>query len=48
MISSELLALRRGLLLLIREERHKAIDGKISDVALQGLSLDLQHLAEEL
>ena len=48
MMSSEFLALRRGLMSLIREESLKAMGGEISDVALQGLSIDLhgQSLAE--
>jgi NitT/TauT family transport system ATP-binding protein len=42
MMSSEFLALRRGLMSLIREESLKAMGGEIGDVALQGLSIDLQ------
>ena len=41
MMSSEFLALRRGLMSLIREESLKAMGGEISDGALQGLSIDL-------
>jgi len=48
MMSSEFLALRRGLMSLIREESLKAMGGEISDLALQGLSIDLhgQSLAD--
>jgi sulfonate transport system ATP-binding protein len=48
MMSSEFLALRRGLMSLIREESLRAMGGEISDVALQGLSIDLhgQSLAD--
>jgi NitT/TauT family transport system ATP-binding protein len=48
MMSSEFLALRRGLMSLIREESLKAIGGEINDVALQGLGIDLhgQTLAD--
>ena len=48
MMSSEFLALRRGLMSLIREESLKAMGGEISDGALQGLSIDLhgQSLAD--
>jgi NitT/TauT family transport system ATP-binding protein len=42
MMSSEFLALRRGLMSLIREESLKAMGGEIGDVALQGLAIDLQ------
>jgi NitT/TauT family transport system ATP-binding protein len=42
MMSSEFLQLRRGLMSLIREESLKAMGGEISDIALQGLSIDLQ------
>jgi NitT/TauT family transport system ATP-binding protein len=42
MMSSEFLALRRGLMSLIREESLKAMGGEIGDVALEGLSIDLQ------
>jgi NitT/TauT family transport system ATP-binding protein len=50
MMSSEFLALRRGLMSLIREESLKAMGGEISDIALQGLSIDLhgQSLADVL
>ena len=41
MMSSEFLALRRGLMSLIREESLKAMGGEINDGALQGLSIDL-------
>jgi NitT/TauT family transport system ATP-binding protein len=41
MMSSEFLALRRGLMSLIREESLKAIGGEIDDVGLQGLNIDL-------
>ena len=41
MMSSEFLALRRGLMSLIREESLKAIGGELNDVALQGLGIDL-------
>ena len=48
MMSSEFLALRRGLMSLIREESLKAMGGEIGEVALQGLSIDLhgRSLAE--
>jgi NitT/TauT family transport system ATP-binding protein len=49
MLSSEFLALRRGLMSLIREESLKAMGGEIGDdVALQGLAIDLhgQSLAD--
>jgi len=48
MMSSEFLALRRGLMSLIREESLKAMGGEIGDGALQGLSIDLhgQSLAD--
>ena len=48
MMSSEFLALRRGLMSLIREESLKAMGGEVDDVALQGLSIDLhgQTLAD--
>ena len=47
-MSSEFLALRRGLMSLIREESLKAMGGEIGDGALQGLSIDLhgQSLAD--
>jgi NitT/TauT family transport system ATP-binding protein len=41
MMSSEFLALRRGLMSLIREESLKAMGGEVDDLALQGLSIDL-------
>jgi len=41
MMSSEFLALRRGLMSLIREESLKAIGGEVNDVALQGLNINL-------
>jgi NitT/TauT family transport system ATP-binding protein len=48
MMSSEFLALRRGLMSLIREESLKAIGGELNDVALRGLGIDLhgQTLAD--
>jgi NitT/TauT family transport system ATP-binding protein len=48
MLSTEFLALRRGLMSLIREESLKAMGGEISDGALEGLSINLhgQSLAE--
>ena len=48
MMSSEFLALRRGLMSLIREESIKAMGGEVSDLALDGLSIDLhgQTLAD--
>jgi NitT/TauT family transport system ATP-binding protein len=48
MMSSEFLALRRGLASLIREESLKAMGDEISDVALRGLDLtmDERSLAE--
>jgi sulfonate transport system ATP-binding protein len=48
MMSSEFLALRRGLMSLIREESLKAMGGEVNDIALQGLNIDLhgQSLAE--
>jgi NitT/TauT family transport system ATP-binding protein len=48
MMSSEFLALRRGLMSLIREESLKAIGGELNDIALQGLGIDLhgQSLAD--
>jgi NitT/TauT family transport system ATP-binding protein len=47
-MSSEFLALRRGLMSLIREESLKAIGGELNDVALQGLNIELhgQSLAD--
>ena len=48
MMSSEFLALRRGLMSLIREESLKAMGGEVNDIALQGLGIDLhgQTLAD--
>jgi NitT/TauT family transport system ATP-binding protein len=48
MMSTEFLALRRGLMSLIREESLKAMGSEINDEALQGLSIDLhgQSLAD--
>ena len=40
-MSSEFLALRRGLMSLIREESLKAMGGEVSEEALRGLALDL-------
>ncbi|GLK77860.1 ABC transporter ATP-binding protein [Methylopila jiangsuensis] len=40
-MSSEFLALRRGLMSLIREESLKAMGGEISEEALQGLAINL-------
>jgi NitT/TauT family transport system ATP-binding protein len=50
MMTSEFLALRRGLMSLIREESLKAMGGEISDLGMQGLNIDLhgQSLAEVL
>jgi len=50
MMSSEFLALRRGLMSLIREESLKAMGGEISDLGMQGLNIDLhgQSLADVL
>lgn len=42
MMSSEFLALRRGLMSLIREESLKAMGGEINDFGMQGLSIELQ------
>jgi NitT/TauT family transport system ATP-binding protein len=42
-MSSEFLALRRGLMAQIREESLKAMGGEINDAALQGLSIDLHR-----
>jgi len=39
MMSSEFLALRRGLMSLIREESLKAIWGGVNDIALHGRTL---------
>jgi sulfonate transport system ATP-binding protein len=41
MMSSEFLALRRGLMSLIREESLKAIGGEVNEIALRGLDIDL-------
>lgn len=41
MMSSEFLALRRGLMSLIREESLKAMGGEISDLAMAGLNIEL-------
>jgi NitT/TauT family transport system ATP-binding protein len=41
MMSSEFLALRRGLMSLIREESIKAMGGEISDLGMQGLNIEL-------
>ena len=41
MMSSEFLALRRGLMSLIREESLKAMGGEVNDIALQGLDIDM-------
>lgn len=41
MMSSEFLGLRRGLMSLIREESLKAMGGEVSDLAMEGLSIDL-------
>ena len=48
MMSSEFLALRRGLMSLIREESLKAMGGEISDLSMQGLNIELhgQSLAD--
>jgi NitT/TauT family transport system ATP-binding protein len=48
MMSSEFLALRRGLMSLIREESIKAMGGEISDLGMQGLNIELhgQSLAD--
>jgi NitT/TauT family transport system ATP-binding protein len=50
MLSSEFLALRRGLMSLIREESLKAMGGEITDLGMQGLTIDLHghSLAEVL
>jgi NitT/TauT family transport system ATP-binding protein len=41
MMSSEFLALRRGLVSLIREESLKAMGGEINDIGLQGLTIEM-------
>ena len=48
MMSSEFLGLRRGLMSLIREESIKAMGGEVTDLALDGLSIDVpgQSLAD--
>jgi NitT/TauT family transport system ATP-binding protein len=48
MMSSEFLALKRGLMSLIREESLKAMGGEISSLSLQGLNINLdgQSLAD--
>jgi NitT/TauT family transport system ATP-binding protein len=48
MMSSEFLGLRRGLMSLIREESIKAMGGEVTDLAMDGLSIDLhgQSLAD--
>jgi NitT/TauT family transport system ATP-binding protein len=50
MMSSEFLALRRGLVSLIREESLKAMGGEINDIALQGLGIEMhgESLADAL
>jgi len=50
MMSSEFLALKRGLMSLIREESLKAMGGEIEDIALDGLNIELhgQSLADML
>jgi NitT/TauT family transport system ATP-binding protein len=50
MMSSEFLALRRGLMSLIREESLRAMGGEINDFAMQGLNIELHghSLAEVL
>jgi len=50
MMSSEFLALRRGLMSLIREESLKAMGGEINELAMQGLNIELHghSLAEVL
>ncbi|MFA6180479.1 MAG: ABC transporter ATP-binding protein [Candidatus Methylopumilus sp.] len=42
MMSSEFLALRRGLMSLIRQESLKAMGGEVSEASMQGLSIELQ------
>jgi len=42
MMSSEFLALRRGLMSLIREESLKAMVGELNDLGMQGLNIELQ------
>jgi len=50
MMSSEFLALRRGLMSLIREESLKAMGGEVNDISMQGLDINLhgQSLADIL
>jgi NitT/TauT family transport system ATP-binding protein len=50
MMSSEFLALRRGLMSLIREESLKAMGGEVNDISMQGLDINLhgQTLADIL
>jgi sulfonate transport system ATP-binding protein len=49
MMSSEFLALRRGLMSLISEESLKAMGGEINDDALQGLTIDTHgHALSEM
>jgi NitT/TauT family transport system ATP-binding protein len=50
MMSSGFLALRRGLVSLIREESLKAMGGEINDIALQGLGIEMhgESLADAL
>jgi NitT/TauT family transport system ATP-binding protein len=50
MMSSEFLALRRGLVSLIREESLKAMGGELNDIALQGLGIEMhgESLADAL
>ena len=40
-MSSEFLALRRGLMSLIREESLKAMGGELNELGMQGLNIDL-------
>ena len=49
MMSSEFLALRRGLMSLISEESLKAMGGEVNDDALQGLTIDTHgHALSEM
>ena len=50
MMSSEFLALRRGLMSLIREESLKAMGGEVNDISMQGHDINLhgQTLADVL
>lgn len=43
MMSSEFLALRRGLMSLICEENIKTMGGEITDLGMQGLNIELQR-----